>query len=251
MKTWKGANAPLLTGTHIPFTLLTFTLQKRISEAYIFLSLCLHLERQLFSEMLAYSIVPRAPSCQIVCQNQAESFAWLWKNTMRLLSEIVWRDTRFNRMPEGFIFWELRKCELLLFVVICFFLSLCCVTDRGEREGWERESETVRRKDMDGGEGRERKPTWWRGVERTGRCYLSQSVYQLLLFQLHLMPVTSFLQGSVRGEQQRAVSSSFSFFSCSILFSLSQGGDMPVNGHTGDAVMLFLVSVTFRPPVLL
>lgn len=30
----------------------------------------------------------------------------------------------------------------------------------------------------------ERKPSWWRSVERTGRSYLSCSVYQPLLFQL-------------------------------------------------------------------
>lgn len=29
----------------------------------------------------------------------------------------------------------------------------------------------------------ERKPSWWRSVERSGRSYLSWSVYQLLLFQ--------------------------------------------------------------------
>lgn len=68
---------------------------------------------------------------------------------MRRLSEIVWRDTRFNRMPQGFIFWELRKYELLLFVVV---VSAVLLTEGRERD--ESESETVRGKDLDGGEGR-------------------------------------------------------------------------------------------------
>lgn len=60
--------------------------------------------------------------------------------------------------------------------------SICCVYYYFHFVFLSAELMTIKGEGVGGLE--ERKPSWWRSVERTGRSYLSCSVYQLLLFQL-------------------------------------------------------------------
>ena len=89
-----------------------------------------------------------------------------------------------------------------LFLSSFFFnLIFCCVSDNKDRSWrcWGLE---------------ERKPSWWRSVERAGRSYLCCSVYQLLLFQLLITWCQSIsVKAPDEEQQQRTVSSVLISFS--------------------------------------